>query len=428
MANEPYFLNTWDPGLNGQPIGIGLDEIRISGTRLNPGDWGAQDVNYMAGASLARLLPSTGSLGFDLLAEGPTGSYGSGSGYKSFVQFWNDPQNYIAVGLISDPGLTQAGKYTVMVEGASNGLPIGGYWGVDKPSPAGGAHHFNLSWQNNELSVVMDDLTQHAMTYGLALTNPSVSFLGAARLPGDGVNARFDNITFDHIGLEAFSVPATLTPRAFIEADVTYSGSGIGHAAYLNLHDAFGNAIAFGFQADVNSRDSDGLPTLHYNQTSNGQFASHRYYDLSLDKGTHHWRLDYYENAIGDRDFGVFTLDNTPVGYTEVTLTDRIFFQPEVNAAANGDSVATTFQNVHIGGTWASGQAVAPNGQWNSEDFEFWGLNAQQGNTQVQGADFTLGGTVSALPDGYDWDTIETIFPGQPVAAIAMITEWWFGA
>jgi hypothetical protein len=49
----------------------------------------------------------------------------------------------------------------------------------------------------------------------------------------------------------------------------------------------------------------------------------------------------------------------------------------------------------------------------------------------VQGADISLGGTLTGLPAGADWDNIESInngqFSGQPAGAVAMITEWWYG-
>lgn len=425
MANELFSLLSWDQGLRAQKIGIGYDEIHIAGTRIATGDWSQTPVNFMAGASLDRLLGASGNLSFDLIAEGS--SYGSGTGYKTFVQFWNDPSNYIAVGLISDPGITGPGKYTLMVEGASNGTPIGGYWGRDMPQLGGNAHHFEIQWENNQIGIVMDGLTQYTLRYDMALTNPSISYLGAGRMAGDAVQTRFDNITFSDIGLREFSVPETLVPRAYIEADVQLSGSGLGYAAYLNLHDQFGNAIAFGYQYDQNSRDADAAPMLHFNQTGSGQFSGHRYYDDSVGSASEHWRLAYYENAFGDQDVAVFFIDGTPLAYTEITLQDRVFFQAEINGAGNGDQVQTSFSNVRIGGQWSNGNEVRPNGVWNTQDFDFWGLDARQLDSEVQGADFSLAGVVAGLPAGQDWDTIETLHPGQPVAGVAMIAEWWFG-
>lgn len=424
MANELFNTLTWDQGLRAQKIGIGYDEIDISGTRTNIGDWGQTPVNFMAGATLNRLLGASGNLSLDMIANGS--AYGSGTGYKTFVQLWNDPNNYIAVGLISDPGLTGPGKYTLMVEGASNGKPIGGYWGHNMPQLFGTAHNFEIQWHNNQIGIVLDGLTQYSMTYDMALTNPSISFLGAGRMAGDAVQARFDNITFSNIGLPQFSVSETLVPRAYVEADVQLTGSGVGYAAYLNLHDQYGNAIAFGYQYDQNSRDADTAPMLHFNQTAAGGFAGHRYYDDSPGSSPEHWRLAYYENIAGDQDYAVFFVDGTPVAYTEITLQGRVFFQAEVNGAVNGDQVQANFNNVQIGGQWASGTAVRPNGVWNTQDFDFWGMDARQLDSQVQGADLTLSGTVAGLPAGQDWDSIETLYPGKPVAAVAMIAEWWY--
>ncbi len=100
----------------------------------------------------------------------------------------------------------------------------------------------------------------------------------------------------------------------------------------------------------------------------------------------------------------------------------------EINGAVNGDTVRADYNNVTIGGTRTDGGAVSPNGVWN-DSFDNWGLNATRTGGSETSANFSLSGTVSGLPAGADWDTIETQYgyAGHPVGAIAMITEWWYG-
>ncbi|MBY6266412.1 hypothetical protein EI613_31610 (plasmid) [Azospirillum sp. 412522] len=430
MATETFNTNSWDnAGGLSAAVGFGFDDVSVSGVRSSSGAWGLGPVNYQAGATTDRLMPSSGTLDFDLIATG-SGAYGSGSGYKAYVQLWNDYDDVVAIGLIHDPGASPNG-YTVMVEGAAGGTPIGGYWGSNMPRIEGAAHHFTLQWTQNTINVLVDNLQQYQMTFGngIDLSHPSISFLGAAREHGDTIAARFDNIDFSSVGLPPVTVSAAGTPRASIQGTVNLTGSGVGYASYLNLHDANGNAVAFGFQADANDRSTDGLPTLHYNVAQNGSFAAHRYYDMQAPGGGAVWKLSYYE---GDHNYAVFSINGTPVASADVTLSGRVFFQTEVNAAQNGDTVHSTFQNVVIGGQWANGRAVSPNGSWNTSSFDFWGLDAAQTSGSVQGASFALGGTLSGLPAGADWDNIESInngqFAGKPAGAIGMIAEWWFGA
>ena len=81
-----------------------------------------------------------------------------------------------------------------------------------------------------------------------------------------------------------------------------------------------------------------------------------------------------------------------------------------------------------IDGTWSDGTAVTPNGVWHDGSFDFWGVDATQTGGSASNASCTIQGTVTGLPAGADWDTIETVYgySGQPVAAISMIAEWWY--
>ena len=209
-------------------------------------------------------------------------------------------------------------------------------------------------------------------------------------------------------------VPAE-APRATVAATVTYGGSGKGWAAYLNLHDAHGNAIAIGGQTDTGDSGSNGQPMVHANRVVNGSF-DHAYGTTQLPAGqTHRWELRYYENA-GQ---AVFFRAGTPILSIGIKLVGRVFYQAEVNCKNDGDSIDATFNDMRIGGTKADGSAVLPNGVWNTNDFDFWRLDMRQTNdgSIVQGADVRGGGTIGGM-GAKDWHTAS-----PPAAAIAMITE-----
>ena len=426
-ATTSYSTYSWDEagGLTAT-VSDANDKINISGTRVSKGVWQTGSLNYQAGATTSRKLPSPGTLELDLIAAGSGGSYGSGTGYKAFVQFWNDKENFIAFGLIHDPGVAPSGV-TVMVEGAAHGKPIGGYWGANMPTLTGAAHQFTITWEKDHIVWTIDNLDKYKMSYTIQMDNPSMSIMGAAREPGDSVSAEFRNIYLSTVPAAAVSVP-TEDPRGVISGYVDYdfASSNTGAAVYMNIHDASGTALAYGFQADVNDVNSAGLPYLHYNKTNLGTSNfTHAYGSIQgVENVPQYWKLAYYEQAGK----AVFFVDGTPISQTSITFTDRLFFQVEINGARNGDTISANFSNVSIGGTWSDGTAVTPNGQWN-DSFDFWGLDAEQIAGDASGADFIFKGTVTGLPAGADWDNIETTYgySGRPVAAIAMIAEWWYG-
>ena len=167
--------------------------VTINGVRISQTAWGLGPDNYMAGVTSKQRLPSSGQLEFWIAGTGPDSAIGSGTGYKALVQFWNDVQNYIALGLIHDPGPSPDG-ITVMVEGAADSLPVGGYWGSDMPPITNDRHHIVVSWTPTQISWVIDDYESHRMTFNINMNNPSFSILGAARLPGDSVSVNFESI------------------------------------------------------------------------------------------------------------------------------------------------------------------------------------------------------------------------------------------
>src|SRR4029453_6070758 len=116
----PWTLDS--PGGLSANVPFSMEWVQVSGTRRSPIPWGQGPVNYVAGATVYAYAPSPGTLDVDLLANGPGGTYGSGTGFKAFVQFWNDPQNYVAIGLIHDSWacpLCGPGQVTLMIEGNS---------------------------------------------------------------------------------------------------------------------------------------------------------------------------------------------------------------------------------------------------------------------------------------------------------------------
>lgn len=182
--------HSWDHGLYAV-VGNIASDTHAWGMRKTTGAWGTGPVNYQSGSTGINRQLSQGALSIQMDATycpGGVCSYGKGSGYKGLVQFWNDPSNYIAIGLIHDPGVSPSGT-TLMVEGAAYGKPIGGYWA--NGTVPGTTHNFFFEWNNDVLSVTIDHDSNYKLTYNLAIDNPSVSFLGAARNTGDIVDVTF---------------------------------------------------------------------------------------------------------------------------------------------------------------------------------------------------------------------------------------------
>lgn len=220
--------------------------------------------------------------------------------------------------------------------------------------------------------------------------------------------------------------------RGTISANVRFSGSGVGYAAYLNLHDGHGNAVAMGVQDDVNAPETGGRPVVHANVFRANPPAGlpagfdHAYGGLELRPNvTYEFQLDYLDEPQRAR----LWVDGLPVLEIPVRLRERLFFQTEINVAVEGDSIDATFSDVRIGGHIPGGNGksntVEPSGKWNTTSFDFYGLDMEQLDGEVQGADMRGRGTASGVPAGHDWHTVETVNPGEPLAAIGMIAEFW---
>lgn len=217
-------------------------------------------------------------------------------------------------------------------------------------------------------------------------------------------------------------------PRATISSNVRFSGGGEhGWAVYLNIHDIHGNAIAIGVQDDVKAPETFGKTVVHANVVRNHVF-DHSYGQLELrENTTYKFQLDYLQELGLAR----FYVDGILAMEVSVSMRERLFFQTEVNVANNGDFVDATFSDVRIGGHVRNNEngsgdgLVRPNGTWNTKDFDFYGLDMEQLDTDVQGADMRGRGTASGVPACCDWHTVETVNPGKPLAAIGMIAEFW---
>jgi hypothetical protein len=408
---SPY---SWDPGLYAT-TGRYNDDVHAWGQRKTSGAWGTGAVNYQSGATTKYRGSSSGTLDVVLNGTYCPGScqYGSGTGYKGLVQFWNDPSNFIAIGIIHDPGVSPSGT-TLMIEGSAQGRPIGGY--QSGGSLTGSSHLFSFSWNASGLTVTID----HQVTLGqypVTENNPSISFLAAGRQTGDIADTTFTNISFSSgsVVAQPITIPAG-NPYATFTATLKQNGSGTGYSAYLNSHDANSNAISVGIQTDSASPESHGQPYYIWERVQNGKFT----YDYLGPAASNTPTTISLKWWFGD-DTAVFYVGTTPIADISVHLNPRLFFGVEGNARLNGDTVNDTFTNaqVTVGDTCPTYCGL--NGSWNTSSFNFYGITATNTNGQPQnGANFTVSGTVSGLAPGHDWDS-------DLVGGIGMIAQYYNG-
>lgn len=204
-------------------IGLTSDEINsthdwfgvhIVGTRQSDTAWGLDGDNYMAGMVASQRLPSEGIAGFAILRTPDVDNiFGEGTGYKVFIQFWNDPENYIAFGLIKDLGAAPWGGLTLMIEGASYGNPIGGYWPQGHAGFDGSMDtFFDVYWFFDRIEITVNPSSEQNQTliYNINMSNPSLACLGAARMPGDKVDAGIVVVDFSGNMSPPFTLPITL--------------------------------------------------------------------------------------------------------------------------------------------------------------------------------------------------------------------------
>lgn len=407
----PY---SWDAGLYAT-AGKFNDTTHAWGQRTTAGAWGTQGVNYQSGSTINYRAGSSGSVtarlnGTYCPSSGCT--YGSGSGYKGLIQLWNDPSNFIAFGLIKDPGVSPNGP-TLMIEGSANGKPVGGYWPAGAIS--GSSHLFTVSWDASGVSVNIDNQVQLG-PYSLQATNPSISFLAAARNTKDISDTTFSGISFTPGSVVAQPViEPSATPYLTYSAVLNEAGSGTGHSAYINSHDANNNALSVGIQTDTSSPETKGQPYYAWERVQNGVFTFD--YLAPASSGDHTVALKWWK----DQQTAVFYADGQPLTNIDVNLIPRLFFSAEGNARKNGDSVSSQVKNVQITAGDSCPTYCGLNGAWNTSSFNFYGLTATRTNSSTQnGASFAITGTVSGLPANGDWDS-------NLVAGIGMIAQYWNG-
>jgi hypothetical protein len=204
-------------------------DVIISGTRQSSIAWGQNGDNYQVGAVASERFPNQGWIDISINTQSYS-SFGDGSGYKMYVQFWNDSENYVAFGIIKDPGAAPWGGVTVMVEGNAYGQPIGGYWpqghGEFDSSGDDTYYHFSVHWYPDRIEFVIDHLTDQRMIYNINMSNPSFACLGAARLPGDSLHGIFQLHNFSMDNDDTQSSPhftlVTWDPQFTVIGNITY--------------------------------------------------------------------------------------------------------------------------------------------------------------------------------------------------------------
>ncbi len=411
LPAAPY---SWDPGLYAE-VSPHYSTVHAWGRRVTAGAWGTGPVNYQAGATTINRVPSSGSLSFLMQATYcPAGqcSYGAGTGYKALVQFWDNPTNYIAFGLIHDPGVSPVGT-TIMVEGAANGVPVGGYW---PPGAVSGTDHkITVTWNLHGIEFNMDGQVTLGY-YPVLMDAPSVSFLGAARETGDICDVTFENIQF----IQQSAVLPDGNPYFTYTDTVTENGSGSGYSAFINVHDAHSDAVSVGIQSDTTSPTSKGDPWFMWERVEGGNFshsyiqpASHSPYQITL---------EWWASPVNE---AVFSVNASPIAEFPMYLTPRLFFQVEGDGRQEGDSVNDTFGPVQISVGDSCPTYCGLNGSWNTAGMNFntYGLQAIQTNGNPQnGASFAVRGTVTGLRIGQNWGNTMPMPWG-----IAMIAQYWNG-
>ncbi len=406
--------HSWDPGLL-STVSSSNDAVHAWGQRATTGAWGTGPVNYMSGATASHLAASSGTVTFSMkgtYCAGGACGYGGGTGYKGFVQFWNDPANFIAFGLIHDPGVSPHGT-TLMIEGAANGKPVGGYWPDN--AVTGASHMFTVSWTASGISLAIDNRTKLG-PYPVVETHPSISFLAAGRDTGDRPDVSFSEISFSAGSTVAdpIRIPAG-NPYLTYTATLNEGGTGTGHSVYINAHDASNNAISVGIQTDKYSPESNGKPYYIWERVQNGVFTFSYLAPASPTNNT--VTLKWWQGS----NTAVFYAGSTPIASIDVKLVPRLFFNAEGDARINGDSVNSSVNNVSISVGDNCPTYCDLNGAWNTTDFNFYGLHATNTNGQAQnGASFSITGTVTGLPASDNWDT-------KVVSGIAMIAQYWAG-
>jgi hypothetical protein len=231
-------------------------------------------------------------------------------------------------------------------------------------------------------------------------------------------------------------------PRATLAAKMRFSsdpdGNTRGYCAGLSMHDVDGNAAQIGVQSDWNDFPSSGVPKVHSNMNyvsvdlGRGLGFKYEYGQFVFEQNKwYQLELQYFD----DQQKAQLLVDGTPVYEAPSKLVGRIYFGVLICGADNGDVIKADFQNVTVGGFNPQGNGlsndVIPYSDWNTKDYNYWGLSIKQTNYddvrhRIQGASFHAEGTMTGMPQGLDWDTVEGA-TGKGPQATALNAEYWFG-
>jgi hypothetical protein len=231
-------------------------------------------------------------------------------------------------------------------------------------------------------------------------------------------------------------------PRATLAARMRFSsdpdGNTRGYCAGLSMHDASGNAAEIGVQSDWNDAPSSGVPKVHSNMNyvsadlGRGLGFKYEYGQFIFKQNTwYQVELRY----LDDQQKAQFLVDGAPVYEVPAKMLGRLYFAVLICGADNGDVIKADFQNVTVGGFNPQGNGlsndVIPYADWNTKDYNYWGLSIKQTNYddvrhRIQGANFHAEGTMTGMPQGLDWDTVEGA-TGKGPQATALNAEYWFG-
>jgi len=199
-AGVQTLLTSWqnDAGLS---VNLAADfgSALVSGTRQNTTYWSDNPVdNYSSGVStVSGNVGNSGGLDVDFAPQcddkGQNCSFGSGTGYKAYVQLLNDKGESLKIGIIYDKGLSPDSP-TIMVEGKTNAGPV---WKYFPANLLGGdsSHHFHLVWMSNTVAADVG-FTNTVGTFPFSTSGVKVVFAGAARYKGDNISINFADINF----------------------------------------------------------------------------------------------------------------------------------------------------------------------------------------------------------------------------------------
>jgi hypothetical protein len=408
---------SWDPGLYASADAFG-NQVSVWGTRQNEGAWGQRPtVNYQAGATLRNRASSSGQLSVKL--DGNTGSncnlalnnctFGSGTGFKQLVQLWNDPGNYIAFGIIHDPGVSPNGT-TLMIEGAGHGRPVGGYWG--NGGLPGQQHIFTITWNSAGVSLRIDKDVNLGPYPVEVNAGPSISFLGAAREWHDSANSNFHDINFtDGSVVEKPIIVPAGDPDATVKSTLKDMGSGTGHSAYVGLRTQ-SSAISAGVQTDNGAIQHAGEPTFMVEMVNKGQ-TYYAYIGVAQAQKAYTFEIKYWDAANGLPSNAIVYRDGVAIRQFQIDLTDGqpshlISHSVEANGKNAGDNVNATFTDTTV----SRKNSTNISDRWNTNNYNYYGIFANQvvSNPEaysdavpepVNNANFEIKGTVNGASD---WD------------------------